>query len=156
MRRTKRVPAGTNAVTGAAPRSDRPTDLSVRHGWRSAFKKKVTAHLSGALTEFYKARLATKNGQTKWVEHWMNEVKRLINLELSEALTEPIRGFTDRRKAFDEAVADIKKDDVSFRHYAETTVKKDYRLTKVRIPLNANDTDDFWTLVDDVVVPALR
>ena len=65
---------------------------------RSDFKNKVESPLTGAIVEFYKARLARKNGQTRWVEPWLSEVRRLVGTDLVAELLHPIRGFTDRRK----------------------------------------------------------
>jgi hypothetical protein len=122
---------------------------------REDFKNKVESHLTGAIVEFYKATLAKKNGQTKWVQHWMREVKQLLDRNLPFEMLHPIRGFTDRRKAFAEAVAEIKSMDANYRRYAESTIKKDYNLTKLKLTIDDEDTAAFWTRVNDIAENAL-
>ena len=123
---------------------------------REDFKNKVQSHLTGAIVEFYKATLATKNGQTKWVQHWMSEVKQLVDRNLAFEILHPIRGFKDRSKAFAQAVAEIKAGDASYRRYAETTIKKDYKLTKLKVGLDDTDTLTFWARVDEAAEKALK
>jgi hypothetical protein len=122
---------------------------------RSAFKDKIVGHLSGAIGEFYKARLAAKNGQLRWVAHWSTEAERLINYTLVAEVLHTVKGFTDRRKAFAEAAKEIRRDDARYRRYAEGAVKRDFQLTKLRAGLDATDTQDFWVLVHAAVEPAL-
>jgi hypothetical protein len=123
---------------------------------REDFKNKVQSHLTGAIVEFYKATLATKNGQTKWVQHWMTEVKQLVDRNLPFEILHPIRGFKDRSKAFTEAVAEIKAGDARYRRYAETTIIKDYKLKKLKVELDDADTTAFWARVDGVAETALK
>jgi hypothetical protein len=123
---------------------------------RMDFKNKVESHLTGAIVEFYKATLATKNGQTKWVQHWLTEVKQLVDRNLPFEILHPIRGFKDRSKAFAEAVAEIKAGDDRYRRYAETTIIKDYKLKKLKAELDDADTTAFWTRVDEVAARALK
>jgi hypothetical protein len=115
---------------------------------RNAFKDKLEEHIGGAYLEFYKARLAEKNGQTRWVQHWNTEVRRLLDRGLVAAMLHEIRGFKDRRKAYDEVRTALKAKDAGYRKAAENTVLKDYGLRKVRVPLDAEDTADFWKLVE--------
>jgi hypothetical protein len=119
------------------------------------FKNKVEEHLSGALLEFYKARLAQKNGQIRWIEHWMGEVSRLLERSLVAALLHPIRGFRDRRKALDEAIEEIKAIDAGYRRTAENVVKRDYGMAKLRRRLDDEDANAFWEMVETAVAPAL-
>ena len=123
---------------------------------REDFKNKVQSHLTGAIVEFYKATLATKNGQTKWVQHWMTEVKQLVDRNLPFEILHPSRGFKDRSKAFTEAVAEIKAGDARYRRYAETTIIKDYKLKKLKVELDDADTTAFWARVDGVAETALK
>jgi hypothetical protein len=118
---------------------------------RNDFKDKVKECLSGAIVEFYKARLALKNGRTKWTVHWMTEVKQLVDRRLPEEIRHNVRGFTDRRKAFDEAAKEIQEDDERFRRRAGGIVKKDYGLRKLREKLAPEDTAEFWSRVDAAV-----
>lgn len=102
---------------------------------REDFKNKVESHLTGAIVHFYQVSLAKKNGQTRWVQHWMTEVKNLIENSLVAEIFHAIRGFKDRRKAFYEAIDEIKAGDSGYRHYADTVIKRDYNLTKLKVPL---------------------
>lgn len=115
---------------------------------RNAFKDKLEEHIGGAYLEFYKARLAEKNAQTKWVDHWKGEVRQLLDRNLVAAMLHEIRGFKDRRKAYEQVRAAMKAKDVGYRKAAQNTVLKDYGLRKVRVPLNDDDTADFWKLVE--------
>jgi hypothetical protein len=123
---------------------------------RDDFKNKIESHLTGAIVEHYKATLAKKNGQTKWVSHWEGEVNRLIGSELVVAILHPIRGFKDRSKAFAEAVTEIKESDRSYRRYAENTVKRDYGLRRLKQGLEAVDTANFWKRVNVIAEDALQ
>ena len=123
---------------------------------RETFKDKVEEHVGGAYLEFYKATLAKKNGQTKWVQHWMTEVKQLVDRNLAFEILHPIRGFKDRSKAFTEAVAEIKAGDARYRRYAETTIIQDYKLKRLKVGLDDADTTAFWARVDDVSEKALK
>ncbi len=122
---------------------------------RSDFKDRIVNQLGGALREFYKAHLAMKNGQIQWVGHWLSEAERIINYGIVDDVTHTVRGFTDRHKAFEEAVKEVQRDDARYRRVAEGFVKRDFRLTKLRAHLDATDTQDFWALVDAAVRPAL-
>jgi hypothetical protein len=120
------------------------------------FKNKVQSHLTGAIVEFYKATLAAKNGQTKWVQNWMTEVKQLVDRNLPFEILHPIRGFKDRGKAFAEAVTEMKASDASYRRYAEATIIQDYKLRKLEVGLDDADTIAFWVRVVDVAEKALK
>jgi hypothetical protein len=122
---------------------------------RVTFRSKVREHVGGAWLEFYKARLAEKNGQTKWVRHWKTEVKTLLERSLVAALLYPIKGFKDRSKAFAAELAELQKSDAGYRSTAENTVKRDYGLKKVRVHLDDQDAAEFWKLVERSARPAL-
>ena len=122
---------------------------------RSTFKDKVEEHIGGALLEYYKATLAKKNGQTKWVRHWMTEVNSLLDRALAAALLHSIRGFKNRRKALDEVVVSIKSKDAGYRRAAENVIMRDFAVKKVRKPLDDGDTAAFWDRVDRAVETAL-
>ena len=111
---------------------------------RTTFQDKVEEHIGGALLEFYKARAASKNGQTKWVQHWMSEVNTLLNRNLVAALLHSIRGFKDRAKAFATVEQAIRAKDAGYRGAAERVVCRDFGLTKLRTHLSDEDTAEFW------------
>lgn len=122
---------------------------------REDFKNKVEEHLGGALLEFYKARLARKNGESKWVDHWNTEVRNLVERSFVAALLHRIRGFSDRRRALAEVIASMKEDDASYRRVATNIVTRDFALTNVKKPLEDADTTAFWVMVDAAVETAL-
>lgn len=123
---------------------------------RATFRSKIREHVGGAWLEFYKARLAEKNGQTKWVRHWKGEVKALLERSLVAALLYPVRGFRDRDKAFAAELAELAKSDAGYRRTAENTILRDYGLRKLRFHLDDQDAADFWELVERAARPALE
>jgi len=114
---------------------------------RETFKDKVEEHTGGALLEFYKAQLAEKNGQTKWVAHWRTEVSTLLDRNLVVVFQHEVRGFKDTLKAANEVFTALKSKDAGYRRIAENTIKRDYGITKVRIHLDDMDTEAFWDRV---------
>lgn len=118
---------------------------------RQTFKNRIQEYISGAWLEFYKATLATKIGQTEWVQHWRTEVRNLLDRSLVAAIKHDIRGFRDKRKAISEVVASMKKKDLSYRRSAEMVVKKDYGITKLNASLDDTDSERFWTLVEQAI-----
>jgi hypothetical protein len=123
---------------------------------RRDFVNKVQEYVGRAYIEFYTQRLATKNGQTEWVQHWQTEVRNLLERNLVAALIHPIRGFTDRRKAFDAAMAELRARDASYRVVATNTIKRDYGLGNLKVHLDDQDEADFWANVAHAVEPALN
>lgn len=118
---------------------------------RNTFKDKVEEYISGAWLEFYKARLATKNGHTRWVAHWQSEVRSLLGRLDVVVVRHTVRGFLDRRKAIDQVVAHMQSRDNHFRRVAENTIKVDYNLKRLRVSLDDVDREDFWALVEIAV-----
>ena len=122
---------------------------------RVDFKNEVEEHVGGALLEFYKTRLAEKSGETKWVAHWDGEVKRLLEQSLVATLLHSIRGFSDRRKAMAEAIAEIGASDAGYRRAAMNVVLRDFKLVKVKKGIEAGDTGEFWRMVEAAAAVAL-
>jgi hypothetical protein len=119
---------------------------------RREFKNKAQEHIGGALLEFYKAALAKKNiGIHPWIDHWMKEVDQLLSRNLTAAIVHPSKGFKDKQKALNEAFAELKTKDLSYRRIAENTIKRDYDMRDINKKLDDNDTDEFWKLVQDAV-----
>lgn len=121
---------------------------------RQTFKDKVEEHVGGALLEFYKATLARKNGQTRWVQHWMTEVHTLLDHNLVLVIHHDVRGFKDLRKALNEVVARLKVKDGGYRVTAEHQVKRDFALKRLKAELDNADTATFWERVDAAVEAA--
>jgi len=114
---------------------------------RRDFVNKVQEYVGRAYIEFYAQRLATKNGQTEWVQHWQTEVRNLLERNLVAALIHPIKGFSDRRKVFDASMAELRARDASYRVVATNTIKRDYGLAKLKVHLDDEDEADFWAAV---------
>jgi len=123
---------------------------------RETFKDKVEEYISGALLGFYKARLARKEGKTKWIQHWETEARNLINLGLTRVIKHEVRGFRDREKAINSVILSIKKKDMGYRRCAEHAVKTDYDLWKLKKSVDDKDTEDFWSSVNKAVNVALQ
>ena len=122
---------------------------------REGFENVVEEHLGGARLEFYKARLAHKNGETKWVTHWDTEVRNFVERSFVAALLHRIRGFSDRRLALGGVIASMREDDASYRRAATSIVKRDFGLTKLKKPLDDGDTEAFWGMVEGATESAL-
>lgn len=123
---------------------------------RQTFKNRAMEKIDGALLEFYKARLAELNGQTKWIKHWKGEVERLVYLELQAIVLRPIKGYWDRRKAVNEVVAELRTADFGYRRVAENTFKRYYGLSKIRQKLPPEVTDEFYGMVTAAVDETLE
>jgi hypothetical protein len=123
---------------------------------RETFKDRVEEYITGAWFEFYKARSATKNGQTRWVMHWMREVRDLLDRLQLVIIQHEIRGFKNKRRAVEQVVEIVKSKDASFRRGAEGVVRRDFKLRKLRVELNDTDRDAFWALVHQAVEDGLQ
>ena len=117
---------------------------------RAMFKRRVMEKLDGALGHFYMAHLAKRNRQTKWVQHWLREVDRLLFAELAVVLSKPIKGRWDRAEAVAEVIAELRAEDAQHRRAAENVVRRYYNL-KHLTPLPQQTTDEFYRLVDEAV-----
>lgn len=118
---------------------------------RSDFKDRCESHLTGALREFYKARLGAKNSLLTWVDHWDREVDSLLNRALVTAILHSVKGFSDKRKAFDEACRIVASKDANLRRITDFEVCRDFNLTKPRKPIDDSDTKAFWGMVEESV-----
>jgi hypothetical protein len=119
---------------------------------REVFKDKVEEHVGGALLEFYKASLAKKNiGRDPWIDHWLKEVRQLLDVNLVIALKHGIKGFKDRKKALNEVIGRLQAKDLSYRKSAELIIKKDYKIRDLTKGLDNRDTVTFWKRVQDAI-----
>ena len=82
-------------------------------------------------------------------------MRRLLEFSLVAALVHPIRGFRGRRKAFEEAIGEMRAVDAGFRRAAENTVKRDYKITKLKRRVDDEDTAAFWEMVETTSEPVL-
>ncbi len=115
---------------------------------RRDFIDRAHEYISGAIREFYKAKLARKNGLTEWVTHWDNEAKRLVNDQLAALFLHPIRGFKNKKQAATQAFEDIFEKSAGYQRIATTTVKRDFNVTGLVHSLDVSDADEFreWVL----------
>lgn len=119
------------------------------------FKNRVEEKVGGALLEFYKAECAAANGLTRWVQHWRGETGRLLG-ELQVVLLHEIRGFRDRRKAFAEVVHYVEAQNAKYRRAAESAVKKDFKLKKLKAAVPQTSADTFLEMLKDSAEPVLE
>lgn len=122
---------------------------------RNTFKDKLQDILGGALTHFYMVKLAELNGQTKWVQHWANEVDRLINMDAVRVMVSQTKGKWDKRKALHQSLADVQAADHGYRRVASNYVAKVYRLKKIKEDLLAGLEDQFLDMVQHAVDDSL-
>lgn len=117
---------------------------------RKEYKNKIEEKLVGGIIEFYKTKLALLNGQTRWVDHWTSEWKRLLGVELESVLLHAISGFSKRIPAIEEAIISVKESDKTYKTYAHNTIEKDYKI-KVKKKLPDNVFDDFFAIIDKTI-----
>ena len=117
---------------------------------RDDYQIRVRRFLRGALKEFYKARLAEKNGLMTWVAHWDREVARLLRDELPDHLLHDT-SFRDKRVAVMEVVRGLQEKDGTFRRIATNEVLSDFRARRLKHRLSDADTRSYWKLAMQVV-----
>ena len=110
---------------------------------RRDFIDRANEYIAGAIIEFYKVKLAKKNGFTKWVVHWDNESKRLIDRQLVLLFLHPIRGFKDTKSAALQALSDIMVGSNGYQTVATNDVKKDFKVQGLQTGLDEQDAQDF-------------
>jgi len=119
---------------------------------REHFIDKMDEYLTGAIREFYKARLAEKyfSCRNQDVNHWYVEVHRLLT-SFEEAYRHKIKGFSDKDKAFKSAKADIVGISDERKRLATSIIIDDYDIDELNVQITDDDTRDFWELVDNVL-----
>jgi hypothetical protein len=118
---------------------------------RALYKAGLAKHLKGGLREYYKACLGRKTGYMASVPAWDTEVKKLLTA-FSNAMEHAIQGFSDRGKAVQETIADVKSADERIRRKAVSEfIKKVPDINKLRVTLDDQDTAGFWTRVDETM-----
>jgi hypothetical protein len=123
---------------------------------RKTFKDKLQDILGGALTHYYMVKLAELNEQTKWVQHWMSEVDRLINMDTVRFLVSRTKGKWDKRKALQESLDDVRAADSGYRKVAANYVARVYRLKKIDQDLPASVDEQFLAMVQQAAEDALN
>jgi hypothetical protein len=124
---------------------------------RNSFKNALEGFLGGALGEFYKARLATNNGESRWVLHWTQEAYDLVDQAVAVFVDHPIGGFKDRSRALQEVMEHLESRDRSYRTRATNAILRDFKRKRLKVKLNDRDTEAFWLMVEqNVKVPRHR
>lgn len=116
---------------------------------RDDFQNRVHEYVFGGLREYCKAKIAEKNGHSKWVEHWYSEVDRLVGGSLLDALTTPIRGFSDRKKAFDKTINRIQVRQENLARLQHKKLELTYYKTVLKQGLTIEDFEPFWQKVHE-------
>lgn len=113
---------------------------------RKGYKDRVYSKIGGAFFEWLKAEAGSANHKTKWVTHWRNEAKRLIQKELPVALLHPIRGFKNRRKAAVEMLEYVESMLDSYLRASHNTAERDYK-TPLKTKVSVDHAKTFFTEV---------
>ncbi len=120
---------------------------------RETFKDRIEEKLRGAIHEYFKAETADANGLTKWVNHWRSEAARLLDELERLVLRHKIRGFRDRRRAFQEVVADVREDEDYYREGARRIVCRDFKLPKLAREMPDAASQSFFQAVESIRIP---
>jgi len=67
-----------------------------------------------------------------------------------------IKGFKNRRKAINDAILKMKSLDKTWQTRAENHVKKCYKLNKLSVHIDEDDTKQFWDKVESIIDDALE
>jgi hypothetical protein len=116
---------------------------------RETWQDHIVNFLTGAIGEFYKARLGEKNKLSvpQDVEHWMWEVRNLLSGAQRVFNGKTKKNF-NREKAYKEACEEVKEVDVKMRRQSERTIMKDYNKQTLTNSISDQDTLDFWSLAN--------
>jgi hypothetical protein len=111
---------------------------------RETYRQNLADSLYGPLTHFYYVRLAEKNkkGLESVVTCWRNEIDTLLKAFMI-VVQHPIRGFKNRRKALEQAIAEIKSRDNNARRQAREKFMECFS-TKIKRGITGEDTTEFW------------
>jgi hypothetical protein len=83
------------------------------------------------------------------------EARALVRGSLVTATGIPVRGFRHRGDAFMQAVREVQANDARTRAQAESEVKRDYGLKKMRARPDDRDAGAFWQMVHEAVAPSI-
>lgn len=119
---------------------------------RPTFKNQVEAKIGGALFEFCKAEIAKANKQTRWVQHWQTEVKRLIASELIVVLLHTT-SFKNKNKAFHEVLASLQKIATRYAKSAHNALEKNYFKKKLTKTISDEKLNEFFEHVKMTAQP---
>jgi hypothetical protein len=115
---------------------------------REDWQNHIVGFLSGAIREFYKARLGDKNklSAQQDIDHWCKEVSNLLDGALNVYVHKTKTKF-DKQKAYVQAIEEIKSIDAKKRREAERIIERDYQTTVI-LHISDKDTEDFWKFAD--------
>ena len=86
---------------------------------REQFKNVIEEHIGCALLEFYKVKLVARNRLAGRAADRIWKIRDRLETGLVVTLLHDIRGFSDRRRAIQEAVTEIKLAEEMYRRVAE-------------------------------------
>ena len=115
---------------------------------RETWQNHIVGFLTGAIREFYKARLGEKNKLSvpQDVEHWYKEVNNLLEAALNVYNQRTKKNF-NKQKAYREASEEVKYVDAKKRREAKYIIERDYNVVITSLVTDV-DTSDFWNLAD--------
>jgi len=119
---------------------------------RETWKDHIVHFLTGAIGEYYKAKLGEKNTLSvpQDIEHWYKEVRQLRD-GARNAFKQKTKKNFNKEKAYKEACEELKEIDASMRRQAKYDIEKDYN-TPVLVLISDKDTSDFWNMIDDFML----
>ena len=120
---------------------------------REMWQDHLVNFLTGALGEFYKARLGEKNNLSvpQDVDHWMWEVNQLLDGAMRVFSGKTKKNF-NKEKAYKEVREELNEVDAKIRRNSERTIMKDYKLSTLKLNVTDQDTLDFWKMTDDFLL----
>ena len=123
---------------------------------RGAFVNAIEEHVGCALLEFYKVKIATRNRHAGGASDRIWRIRDRLECGLVVTLLHDVRGFSDRRRAIREAIAEMKAVDGTFRRGAERMISLGSKVRKPRARVSGKDTAEFWELFDAAVEVAFQ
>jgi transcription elongation factor GreA-like protein len=123
---------------------------------RDAFKNAIEEHIGYALLEYYKVKLATRIRQASAAADRIARILDLLERGLVVTILHDIRGFTDRRRAINEAVTEVKAEDEKFRRAAEKLISARGKPRRLRPSVSDKGCLEFWAFLDAAVEVAFQ
>lgn len=129
--------------------------LTEKAASRDTWQNHLINYLTGAIGEFYKARLGEKNKLSvqQDIDHWNKEVKSLLR-GAQKTYRQKTKGFKNKEKAYNAIIDDELKNprvDAYNRREAARIICDDYNLPELKLQITDEDTAEFWKNADATV-----